>query len=189
MNFRSHLMLSLQLLDSLSVCKAAFLFGSVEPDIAVLTYLKGSIHGRRLHGHDYRNMKPRICHILSRIPLQKPFGIIQSYRLGKLLHYIADSFTLPHNETFIGTIKEHMLYEDLLEETLRACLAGLQDEVAVICPGSIAGYIFQAHDEYIAAPQSADADASYIIAVSSAVACALAGKEATCSIVPAVQLS
>ena len=188
MNLRSHLMLSVFLLRGISVRRIAFIFGSIEPDIALPTYLKGSFHGRKLHGHDYDNMIVRIQHVLEKLREGRGSGIVQSYRLGKLMHYIADSFTFPHNRSFSGTLREHMLYEDGLEEVLRKSLKeGLiplqQDEES---PDHC--YISRKHDEYMKAENTMEADAFYIGSVSSAVACALAGKEIACLTVPSVEI-
>lgn len=55
------------------------------------------------------------------------------YHLGKLLHYVTDAFTFPHNEEFRGNLKEHVEYEKkfhfLLEENV--CLLGGRQPVWV----------------------------------------------------------
>lgn len=43
-------------------------------------------------------------------------GVLFYYRIGKLVHYLTDAFTCPHNSMFKGTIKEHVDYEKLLEQ-------------------------------------------------------------------------
>ena len=112
-------MLSAFLMDLVPVRKAAFLYGSVEPDIILVSYLSGSMHGKSFHGHDYRNMSKRIQSVLARMQEGKGHGLVHSYRLGKLIHYIADSFTFPHNEMFHGSLRSHMLYEgELLHPSL-----------------------------------------------------------------------
>ena len=113
---------------------------------------------------------------------------MHSYRLGKLMHYIADSFTFPHNRIFSGTLREHMLYEDGLEEVLRKSLKeGLiplqQDEKSPDCT-----YIRRKHNEYIKTVNSMETDAFYIVSVSFAIACALAGEEIACLTVPSVEI-
>ncbi len=39
--------------------------------------------------------------------------------LGVVMHYLADYFTFPHNDTFPGTLKDHCLYERDLKYALR----------------------------------------------------------------------
>ena len=118
MNMRSHLALAVYLSERLDLRSFAFIFGNVQPDLAVYSYLKGSTSGRKAHGHDYRNMLPRIVSVLSKLEQGKGEGIVHSYRLGKLMHYIADSFTFPHNEIFRGSLRAHIHYEDDLEIVL-----------------------------------------------------------------------
>ncbi|HWS42189.1 MAG TPA: zinc dependent phospholipase C family protein [Pseudoflavonifractor sp.] len=42
---------------------------------------------------------------------QKKWSPQDYFRLGKLMHYIADAFTCPHNESFTGTLWSHRIYE------------------------------------------------------------------------------
>lgn len=97
--------------------RASFLLGCVEPDMNPLTYLKGSLHGIWLRGHNYPNRMPYIEKMLRNMQEEEGTeSLIFHYRLGKLVHYLTDAFTYPHNPAFEGTLKEHMYYEDMLEQ-------------------------------------------------------------------------
>ena len=74
MNMRSHLALAVYLSERLDLRSFAFIFGNVQPDLAVYSYLKGSTSGRKAHGHDYRNMLPRIVSVLSKLEQGKGEG-------------------------------------------------------------------------------------------------------------------
>ncbi len=42
--------------------------------------------------------------------------------LGQISHYVADYFTYPHNDFFLGNLKEHCEYEETLKRMLKAYL-------------------------------------------------------------------
>ena len=95
--------------------RLAFLFGSVEPDINLLHYLRDAVCGAGLHGHDYSRILPRIDRLSLLRHRKEHWGILQYYRLGKLVHYGADAFTFPHNDGFHGGLQAHIRYEKELE--------------------------------------------------------------------------
>lgn len=177
MNLKSHLMLSAFLMDLVPVRKAAFLYGSVEPDIILVSYLSGSMHGKSFHGHDYRNMSKRIQSVLARMQEGKGHGLLHSYRLGKLIHYIADSFTFPHNEMFHGSLRSHMLYEDKLEEGLQHRLKDMQAGSCTLPPAFLLSHVFSCHAEYVRRAGSAETDLDYILRLSAAAAFSLTSGE------------
>ena len=63
MRTADHMNLSRYIMDHMDagaskLKKAAFIFGSIEPDINMLTYFRGSIHGEeKLRGHNYENVQ------------------------------------------------------------------------------------------------------------------------------------
>lgn len=183
MNFRSHIDLSLMLLEDMELCRIAFLFGSVEPDIFFPTYFRHSPRGR-FHGHDYANMRMRTAAIVRKLGRMGSRGILYSYRLGKLVHYISDSFTLAHNEMFHGSIREHRMYERVLETVL--CRAMALQKHLVVPHGDITDFIKSLHDEYIKEAGSPETDACFIITAVYAAAAAFAGNELVCGSVPLV---
>ena len=112
MQASSHLELAYQLLRLFPgiqpVERAAFLFGSVEPDLNALTYLKGIAHGMGLHGHNYAQVLPRIVRLSALLKDRQAWRVLDYYRMGKLVHYVADAFTLPHNTAFQGNHRAHI---------------------------------------------------------------------------------
>jgi len=88
-----------------------FLWGCIEPDFNFFTYLKGSGKTRLFRGHNFRNSTACVRHIIDTLQKNKYWGIREYYRFGKLIHYLSDSFTYPHNENFSGSIREHRKYE------------------------------------------------------------------------------
>ena len=173
MNFRSHIDLSLMLLEDMELCRIAFLFGSVEPDIFFPTYFRHSPRGR-FHGHDYANMRMRTAAIVRKLGRMGSRGILYSYRLGKLMHYIADSFTFPHNEIFRGSLRAHMHYEDDLEIVLLNHLNEDYFQTTSLRAEDVMSFITDLHSSYIGTSPSAENDSSYIIRVAVSAAFALA---------------
>lgn len=64
-------------------------------------------------GHNYENSSQTMDHLIKKLERSTPGGGIYFYRLGKLTHYIADSFTHVHNGYFTGSLAEHVQYEVL----------------------------------------------------------------------------
>ena len=88
----------------------AFLFGSYQPDCNPLSYLKGSVHGKTLMGHNFSNSRLYIDRNIVRLQNRKRWTVWQYYTLGKLTHYLADAFTFPHNETYEDSLMAHRRY-------------------------------------------------------------------------------
>ena len=94
----------------------AFLLGCVEPDQNPLTYLKGSLRHQCFRGHNYPNARRYIRQLIRRLEKKVCFSIYDYYSLGKLIHYTADAFTYPHNQSFQGSLHQHRIYETALQE-------------------------------------------------------------------------
>lgn len=84
--------------------KKVVVLGSVEPDYNPATYLRGSIKRQRFRGHNYENTRECIFKLVQKIQNKKMSERKKCYLLGKVLHYIADAFTFPHNSEFSGSI-------------------------------------------------------------------------------------
>jgi len=92
----------------------AFLWGCIEPDKNPVTFLKGSMRARFLRGHNYENALPFTNRLFSRLAEKRVWNMWDYYSLGKLVHYLTDSYTYPHNETFSGGLQAHRAYEKIL---------------------------------------------------------------------------
>ncbi|MDO5293892.1 MAG: zinc dependent phospholipase C family protein [bacterium] len=93
-----------------------FLIGCVEPDINLFTYLKGSLHLKKFHGHNYENACKVIKGYVSELNAIDRWSNMYYYKMGKLIHYAADAFTFPHNSQFKESLKAHIEYEDRLHQ-------------------------------------------------------------------------
>ena len=104
-------------------CVSAFLLGCIQPDRNPTTYLKGSFHHQWLRGHNYRNARRFMKRISRRLENKARLNFYDYYTLGKLIHYTADAFTYAHNSTFPAQLRDHMEYEDALQEHFLAYMA------------------------------------------------------------------
>lgn len=102
--------------DRPKISQKAFVLGNVLPDINVFTYFRGFCKSRELKGHNYGNARKAIEKLELKLSAKKSFTLYDHLRLGKLIHYTADSFTYPHNDDFPGDLKAHVEYEEKLHQ-------------------------------------------------------------------------
>ncbi len=148
--------------------RSAFLLGCQWPDRNPTTYLKGSIKYTWLRGHNFENAQKFMTTLCSRLDRKKLSGIYDYYSLGKLIHYIADSFTYCHNALFLGTLAEHRAYEINLQKLFPEYLCDPLPP-ALVYDDSPIDTILNHHRDYILMPQNPDTDAEYTVKVSCAI--------------------
>lgn len=86
------------------------------------------------------------------------------FRLGKLTHYVADSFTFPHNKEFPGNLTEHVRYESELHNYLTSTLKLDMHAWRLLYPKyEPASQIGQMHEQYIKASHGYVTDCCYIL--------------------------
>ena len=101
----------------------AFLLGSCQPDCNPLSYLKGSLRGRFLRGHDFSNSHSYLITRIRQLRRRTHWNLWHYYTLGKLTHYLADAFTYPHNAGFPTSFTGHRPYERALRLYLKHYLS------------------------------------------------------------------
>jgi hypothetical protein len=161
---KSHMLLGRHLIDEMpnfpaKRYKKVFLFGCVQPDYNLFTYLKGSRKGRFFEGHNFENAERHILRSIEK--LQKGSGLmLKYYRLGKLIHYLSDAFTSPHNVAY--SVTNHALYEIKLHNKLEEGIAA-SSGLPQSSTGTVAEYILSTHQQYNGASQGLKTDVQYII--------------------------
>ena len=70
------------------LCRRMFLFGCIEPDINPLTYTRGSLRHRFLHGHNAANAKRHLRRIIRRMCRKGVHSPIQWFVFGAALDLI-----------------------------------------------------------------------------------------------------
>lgn len=140
----------------------AFLFGSFQPDCNPLSYLKGSLRGRRFHGHDFSNSRRFIYCRIHRLQRRKCWHIWQYYTLGKLTHYLADAFTYAHSQQFPSHPHLHHQYESQLRHHLTAYLANYAIRQNTQCR-NIPCTLDRLHRKYLLSSATPLTDVQYIL--------------------------
>ncbi len=144
--------------------KRAFLFGNIEPDLNPFTYLRGSIRNQTFRGHNYENSHAYIRLLIYQVEHRRVNGIMHYYLLGKLMHYIADAFTHPHNRAFKGTLREHCQYERVLHTHMQEALIKERNvEPSYNYKNSLMRQIEQMHADYEKEQAGYQIDCDYII--------------------------
>lgn len=169
MRTADHMNLSRYIMDHMDVGasglnKALFIFGSIEPDINMLTYLRGSIRGEeKLRGHNYVNVIRYMEKLTRKLERGGMGSLRRSFVLGKLVHYVADSFTYPHNSIFPGNLREHCQYETELHSYVDKMIAdGNVDMSKLDADEDIIAYLENMHGGYVDAAPGPDTDYRFI---------------------------
>lgn len=144
----------------------AFLFGSFQPDVNPLSYLKGSLHYNKLRGHNYINSRAYINTRILKLQRRQRWTIWQYYTLGKLTHYLADAYTYPHNENYPSTMLDHHCYETDLRQFMQGFLAHRRIQRQQARRDLIAA-LEELHNQYMNTRASMYRDANYILKATS----------------------
>lgn len=140
-----------------------FIFGSVEPDLNPFSYLRGMRDGKKFHGHNATNCAPHIHKRLFSIMTGGLEGAMDWFQLGVLLHYVADTFTSPHNDFMDISIKDHVAYEAKLHEVLERRLRDGKIPAPSSIPYSLFSHLHEKWLEYKALDEhSTSSDVDYI---------------------------
>lgn len=150
-------------LDISYIYEKAFIIGNIEPDKNPFTYLHGLTKKEKFRGHNYENILPVMRKLFHSLQKKEQFGVREYYRLGKLIHYVADSFTFPHNRKFTGTLGEHCEYEKELHKIISL---GLRKHKWAEQREEKTGHfdnIEMLHEEYLEQAGNYDTDYGYIL--------------------------
>ena len=113
--------------------KILFILGNLIPDINPFSYITDA-GGSRFSGHSFAYRKTFMKSALEKRHAGRRFTW---YQTGILTHYLADSFTRPHNEAFQYSLKDHVEYEHQLHQTLAKFLhRNLASAISVEQPSS-----------------------------------------------------
>ena len=142
---------------------AGFVFGNIQPDIAITTFVRNTEPGDRMRGHSYPTARKRIARLLDSLAEENVSDTVMAYRIGKIAHYACDAFTFPHNpDLFHGTLKEHMLYERVLEPEIDR-MEFDPSQLGLMSASCFSERIGNLHREYASQKPSALCDAAYIM--------------------------
>lgn len=149
--------------------RCAFLLGCVEPDLNLLTYLRGTLSHGRACGHNYSRTLPVIIRLAKRLCPRGMRSSLDAFRLGVLLHYVADAFTHTHNDGFSGGIAAHNRYEKRLKSRLPCTFSDGAFPLSIPIPVSLQNFVsvfLNSHDRYLRQPPGPDSDTRFIAVMS-----------------------
>lgn len=143
--------------------KAVFLLGNIAPDLNPFTYLTTS-RGKFLRGHSYTFKKRKMEKILDG---RRKHSLFWWYRVGRMCHYLADSFTGAHDERRKMSIRRHKAYEHRLHnhfpQSLGIYIREKTTEKQKIT-GSLSQYIASLREKYEESDNNAETDSRMILA-------------------------
>lgn len=105
----------LPLLPPDKILRRAFLVGCVAPDVNLFSHVDLQKNKKlpHLHGHNHPYLDKRINRMAKKLASHhKSITPLYAFRLGVLLHYLADAFTFAHNLEFSGNFEAHNAYEN-----------------------------------------------------------------------------
>lgn len=167
MQTRDHLELGYFLLaklrsPALDAHARAFLLGCVEADYNCFSYLRGFLRHKKFYGHNAENTRTCIENRICRIQSKGLRSAWDYFRLGVMLHYLADAFTAPHNAFWRENLAAHKAYEKKLHRRLAGRLNGgtaePPDRPGGDAPVSPLQCFRQARQNYAAANRSMETD-------------------------------
>lgn len=160
--------------DELQAHRKAFILGSILPDCK-----PSFVTTKHEFGGTFEMVQARIRMLTVDCDLEDRNARVYWRRLGEVIHYIADYFTFPHNETFEGSLKDHCDYEQELKLRLREHIRSGQAQIyaahalKVDSISELINYIKERHAEYLTKKRCVADDISYIISVCYQVVCGM----------------
>jgi hypothetical protein len=141
-----------------------FILGCISPDFIPFTYFRGFSKSRALLGHNAKYSAKHIQKSLNRFQANGLYHWWDVLRFGALMHYMADSFTFPHAESYRGDMQAHRRYELMLHpkfidylENRKKCLEQKAD--------SLSTFFLQKRAAYERGTPSFERDCRYIVEI------------------------
>lgn len=148
--------------------KISFCFGNLLPDL-----VPSFITTR----HEIEKTFLKVEKAIKELLKKKENGILFNIKLGSIIHYISDYFTLPHNKFFKGSFKDHCVYEGILKHKLREYVKAKKDKamtfLEIKTPETLLKYIKARHKKYKECVRSIKTDCEFIFTTACQVAYSL----------------
>ena len=168
MRKKSHIALAVGLVHGLDLKtrmrhKLSFYIGSLWPDITPSFFTR-----RHCIDETFELTGNYMTKFLDRYNAKRDLTVGSSFRLGIIMHYIADYFTYPHNTHFPGTLAEHCSYEEVLKKDMYTFIGKVlrdeqvQEQLPVYADVEhVLSHILSVHDHYMTLPGSTEHDCMY----------------------------
>lgn len=144
----------------------SFYIGSIWPD-CVPSFLTR----RHCMDETYELFVKKMEKFVRKYDVKKEMNIRSTWRMGIVMHYIADYFTFPHNKHFEGNFKQHCMYEKELKHRMYEyidsikCGETLCERTLLKDISDIKDYIRSYHESYVEQSGNVDIDCEYTLAV------------------------
>ena len=153
-------------LQELQEYKKAFYIGSILPDCKPSFLTK-----RHEINGTFEDVKKYVLNLTTQYNIYDRNARTYFLNLGQVIHYVADYFTFPHNDTYTGNIKDHCVYEKELKKVLEEYLKSdklkkKREEVRKFkTPEALLEYVLMKHEEYLKLKNTVVEDCRYIVDV------------------------
>lgn len=169
MRKKSHISLAKGVIHGLDIGervnhRLSFFVGSIWPDCTPSFLTK-----RHCIDDTFDIMAKKMDKFISKYNADKDMGISSTWRMGIVLHYIADYFTYPHNSNYPGGFKDHCIYEEELKHRMYKYVADMkmtapkQDVPVFASTKQILEYIKNIHNKYMQLDGRVDYDCGYSV--------------------------
>lgn len=160
--------------------RTAFIAGCVEPDINPVSYIKGSLSKKTLGGHNYDNSRKYMARTIQSLSCKATWNTLDYFYFGRVIHYVIDSFTYPHNNVFKGSIRNHSRFEAELHQVVTSYI-GSENKYPLynLSITDFTAFITSFHSRYIRSCGSLETDCYYISCMTAIIARLLPQKEAS----------
>ena len=142
----------------------SFKFGNLAPDLVPTFFTK-----RHEINSTFDIVEKKINRIIETYDYNKGLTRLHTKDLGVIIHFIADYFTFPHNETYTGTLKEHCTYEKELKYALKLYVNHIDmkdnSDDTHQSTSDICEYIRNCHTKYKCQLQNLQNDCKHIVEV------------------------
>lgn len=92
-------------------------------------------------------------------------GVLYCYRFGKLIHYLTDAFTYPHNPTFTGNLNAHVRYEQETEKIFESTLSMQKKKPIAYEENKLYAFFSLKHEQYLEHQPGAETDIQFVLDV------------------------
>lgn len=151
----------------------AFVLGNIAPDINKLSYVQGylqlrksikeqkDVHAWRIShqekltwndhrvlligGHTAEGARRFINRKFRRLDKKEKYSVRDYYHMGKMLHYIADSFTHPHTMEYHNGFFSHVDFEERLHEICKTYMKRMSYVVRWLVPDISLDILYRAY--------------------------------------------
>lgn len=171
MRKKSHILLARCLADQvcardLQAHRKAFCLGSILPDLKPSFLTK-----KHEFNVNFDQVKEKIRNLTVDCRIGEKSSRVYWRQLGEVTHHVADYFTFPHNDTYMGTLLEHGQYEAELKRGLKKyildgeAVRNCRKEVRFTSFEQIITFIRKAHALYVTRERNVQEDIQFIITV------------------------